>query len=149
TDRFLRNRLGKWSGVSFFVNTVNRNLNGFLTLDVYAANIDQTTSNLTLISWDSDTLVWRKVNTDCEGVESVTDEPGVMKFQICSDASEMTKRQKRQTTHYGGKTQFALSEVNEQFKNTPPKITSRDHMNITEHSGQRFSFKLSARDEEG
>ncbi|CAH1791085.1 unnamed protein product, partial [Owenia fusiformis] len=134
---------------SFFVNTVNGDLDGFLSLDITAPGIEFTENSLSLIFWDTDNQMWSNVNTNCNGARALPGGPGIIKFRICSDSSTTLKKQKRKTTHYGGETQFALSEVNEQFVNTPPQITSPSQMNITEHVGQIYEFKITAKDGEG
>ncbi|CAH1803188.1 unnamed protein product, partial [Owenia fusiformis] len=53
TNRYLRKRLEKWSGISFFVNTLDGDLDGFLTVVISAPSVDFSTSSLTLIFWDA------------------------------------------------------------------------------------------------
>ncbi|CAH1802680.1 unnamed protein product [Owenia fusiformis] len=148
TDRYLRKRLGKWSGISFFVNTVDDDLDGFLTVVISAHSVDFSTSSLTLIFWDAELMVWRNVKTNCNSAGTIPGN-GIITFHVCSDYDMSTKRHKRETTRYGGETQFALSEVNAAYVNTHPRITSTNQMNITEDADQLYTFKLEAVDEEG
>ncbi|CAH1794764.1 unnamed protein product [Owenia fusiformis] len=154
TDRQLRHRLGSWSGVSFFVNSIGEALDGSLTIALSTSDINFSSSNLTLLFWHSDLSKWMKAEKYCEhgqASDRTLGKQGDIKISVCSlppvKNSPGPMKQLQRISQYNGQIQFALTEVSNVFINTAPHITSTNKLKIKENSA-KLEFQLVAVDEE-
>ncbi|XP_019624877.1 PREDICTED: uncharacterized protein LOC109470382 isoform X2 [Branchiostoma belcheri] len=141
TDRFLKNRVRRMYGQSFFVSSIGGDeVDAPLTV---SATVDDSALRRNevprVVFWDPGSEIWRDVHgtcTDSPGTVENNRHEGLVTAQLCSTTAapgRLTRRSEQR--YFSGASQFAVVIINGTFQNGPPVLLSPLRMSMGEDEG--------------
>ncbi|XP_066298079.1 uncharacterized protein [Branchiostoma lanceolatum] len=153
TDRFLKNRVRKGYGQSFFLASIGGDeVDAPLTVTV---NLNESVllrdEIPRVVFWEPESEIWRDVHGTCTGNPGAVDynwDEGHFTVGLCSTTAAQGHRSRRSEQRYfSGSSQFAVVIINGTFQNEPPVLLSPLRMSMGEDEGT-LTTQLVARDPE-
>ncbi|XP_078658229.1 uncharacterized protein LOC144903712 [Branchiostoma floridae x Branchiostoma belcheri] len=153
TDRFLKNRVRKEYGQSFFVSSIGGDevdapLTVTATFDDSALLRNEIPR---VVFWDPESEIWRDVQgtcTDSSGDVDYNQQEELFTVKLCSTTSAQGHRSRRSVQRYfSGTSQLAVVIINGTFQNEPPVLLSPLRMSMGEDEGTLIT-QLIAKDPE-
>ncbi|XP_066299088.1 uncharacterized protein [Branchiostoma lanceolatum] len=141
TDRFLKNRVRKGYGQSFFLASIGGDeVDAPLTVTVNFNDSALLRDEVPrVVFWEPESEIWRDVHGTC------TDSPGAVNYnwdeghftvKLCSTTTAQGHRSRRSEQRYfSGSSQFAVVIINGTFQNEPPALLSPLRMSMGEDEG--------------
>ncbi|XP_078657943.1 uncharacterized protein LOC144903542 [Branchiostoma floridae x Branchiostoma belcheri] len=153
TDRFLKNRVRKEYGHSFFVSSIGGDeVDAPLTVTATFNDSALLRNEIPrLVFWDPETEMWRDVQgtcTDSSGAVDYNWQEGLFTVKLCSTAAAQGHRSRRSVQRYfSGTSQLAVVIINGTFQIQPPVLLSPLRMSMGEDEGTLIT-QLVAKDPE-
>ncbi|XP_019642103.1 PREDICTED: uncharacterized protein LOC109483513 [Branchiostoma belcheri] len=153
TDRFLKNRVRKEYGQSFFVSSIGGDeVDAPLTVTAtYNESALLRNEIPRMVFWDPESEIWRDVQGTCTDITGAVDynwQKGLFTVKLCSTAAAQGHRSRRSVQRYfSGTSQLAVVIINGTFQNEPPILLSPLRMSMGEDEGTLIT-RLIAKDPE-
>ncbi|XP_078585863.1 uncharacterized protein LOC144867674 [Branchiostoma floridae x Branchiostoma japonicum] len=152
TDRFLRNRVRRMLGKSFFVSSIGgEELDTPLTVTVTFNDSALVRDEVpAVVFWDPENENWKDVHGTCaDNPEASSNNTlkGRLTVQLCSTTGTYSRYKRSEQRYFSGSSQFAVVIINSTFQNLPPVLLSPTRMHMDEDEGTLVS-QLIAEDPE-
>ncbi|XP_078575700.1 uncharacterized protein LOC144861602 [Branchiostoma floridae x Branchiostoma japonicum] len=152
TDRFLRNRVLRMHGQSFFVSSIGGDkMDAPLTITVTFNDSALVRDEvLAVVFWGPENEIWKDVHGTCtDNPEDVnnTIHQRRLSVQLCSTTDAYSHSNRSEQRYFSGSSQFAVVIINGTFQNQPPVLVSPTRMYMGEDEGT-FVSQLIAKDPE-
>ncbi|XP_035698714.1 uncharacterized protein LOC118431579 [Branchiostoma floridae] len=153
TDRFLKNRVRKAYGQSFFLASIGGDeVDAPLTVTAHFNDSALLRDELPrVVFWEPESEMWKDVHGTCTDSTEAVDynwDDGTFTVELCWTTAARTHRSRRSEQRYfSGTAQFAVVIINGTFQNRPPVLLSPLRMSMGEDEGT-LTAQLVAKDPE-